>query len=315
MRKRLKISALFVFSLVCVIALGTTQNKAFSADITPETLNFVSQGNYLTAHIEQSILFKDDFSNPTWTIENWQLEGGWGGGTYAVEGEQYSGEGNYDPRSVSLAGSAVSPVEAYNFILDVKATTLVYGYYETYGGYDVGASIPFRYIDDGHMAVLSLLPGKIILQIEQGIDNPWYGQWEYSVDVGFTQHDVRLIANGDNYWVYVDDMVTPKIAVNFTLAGVGDGVGLGTRIGVWAYANAHIHYDDFVLKDYFDERTRRDINGDNVIDMKDIAIAAQAFGATPNHPRWNPKIDMNQDNKINLRDIAAIGKDFGIHLS
>jgi hypothetical protein len=62
-------------------------------------------------------------------------------------------------------------------------------------------------------------------------------------------------------------------------------------------------------------RANRDMNGDNMIDIKDIAIAAQAFGTTPGHPRWNPKVDMNRDNKINLIDIAAIGKDFGTHLS
>jgi hypothetical protein len=59
----------------------------------------------------------------------------------------------------------------------------------------------------------------------------------------------------------------------------------------------------------------RDINGDNLINLKDIAIAAQAFGTAPSHPRWNPKVDMTRDNKIDLRDIAAIVKDIGIHLS
>jgi hypothetical protein len=251
MRKRIETIALCVFPLICVMALSTAHVKAFSVEITPETLNLGSQGNYLTAYIEQSVLFKDDFSNPTWTSENWHPEGGGGGGTYTIEDGQYSAEGNYDPGSCSIAGSAASPIEAYNFVLDVKATTLVYGYYDPYGERDVGANIPFRYIDDGNMAVLSSRPDKVTLQIEQGIDNPWHGQWEYPMDVGFTQHEIRLIANGDNYRVYVDDLVTPKIAVDFPLAGVGDGVGLGTKIGVWAYANAHIHYDEFVLKDIF----------------------------------------------------------------
>jgi hypothetical protein len=54
-----------------------------------------------------------------------------------------------------------------------------------------------------------------------------------------------------------------------------------------------------------------DLNGDGKVDIKDIAIVAQAFGETPEQPRWNPIADINKDDKIDIRDIAIVAKNFG----
>ncbi len=54
-----------------------------------------------------------------------------------------------------------------------------------------------------------------------------------------------------------------------------------------------------------------DINGDGIVDMKDIGEAARAYGADMEHPRWDPAIDINGDGIINLIDIALICRDFG----
>ncbi len=54
-----------------------------------------------------------------------------------------------------------------------------------------------------------------------------------------------------------------------------------------------------------------DINGDGIVDMKDIGEACRAYGADMDHPRWDPAIDINGDGIINLIDIALICHDFG----
>ncbi len=54
-----------------------------------------------------------------------------------------------------------------------------------------------------------------------------------------------------------------------------------------------------------------DVNGDNQIDIRDIAQAALAFGSYLNHPRWTPQADINQDGKVDIRDLAFIAKNFG----
>ena len=54
-----------------------------------------------------------------------------------------------------------------------------------------------------------------------------------------------------------------------------------------------------------------DVNGDEVVDMKDVSLIAQAFGSYPDHPRWNPTADINEDNKVDMRDLVMVIKAFG----
>jgi len=47
------------------------------------------------------------------------------------------------------------------------------------------------------------------------------------------------------------------------------------------------------------------------VDIKDVALAAKAFGSYPGHARWSTVADLNLDYKIDIKDIAAIAKKFG----
>lgn len=64
-------------------------------------------------------------------------------------------------------------------------------------------------------------------------------------------------------------------------------------------------------------RVLGDLNGDNTVDMRDIAIVAAAFGSYPDHPRWNPDADITgteylvPDGWVDMRDVAIISKNFG----
>jgi len=54
-----------------------------------------------------------------------------------------------------------------------------------------------------------------------------------------------------------------------------------------------------------------DLNGDRKIDMKDISMAARAFGTVPGDQRWEPRADLNNDVKVDMKDITLIAKNFG----
>uniref|UniRef100_A0A7C4TPZ4 CARDB domain-containing protein n=1 Tax=candidate division WWE3 bacterium TaxID=2053526 RepID=A0A7C4TPZ4_UNCKA len=58
-------------------------------------------------------------------------------------------------------------------------------------------------------------------------------------------------------------------------------------------------------------RMMGDVNGDGKVDMSDIGIVCFAFGASPDHPRWNPTCDLDQNGIIDLRDIGLTAKHFG----
>ena len=64
---------------------------------------------------------------------------------------------------------------------------------------------------------------------------------------------------------------------------------------------------------------REDINGDFKVDMRDIAIAAKAFGSYSGHPRWDERADITgpegvPDGKVNIIDMAFIAAKFGWEL-
>jgi hypothetical protein len=54
-----------------------------------------------------------------------------------------------------------------------------------------------------------------------------------------------------------------------------------------------------------------DVNGDGVVDMRDVAVCAYAYGSNPGDPRWNSAADLNHDGKVDGHDIALVAKDFG----
>lgn len=54
-----------------------------------------------------------------------------------------------------------------------------------------------------------------------------------------------------------------------------------------------------------------DLNGDGLVDVKDIAMVGKAFGSGPSDANWMIQADMNQDSMIDIRDVALIAKNFG----
>lgn len=54
-----------------------------------------------------------------------------------------------------------------------------------------------------------------------------------------------------------------------------------------------------------------DLNGDGIVDIKDVTVASKAFGSYPGHPRWNPIVDLDGNGKINIVDIVTVAKAFG----
>lgn len=51
-----------------------------------------------------------------------------------------------------------------------------------------------------------------------------------------------------------------------------------------------------------------DLNGDGVVNLDDLREAAKAYGAYPEHKRWNEKADLNKDGIVNLKDLYLIAK-------
>jgi hypothetical protein len=70
---------------------------------------------------------------------------------------------------------------------------------------------------------------------------------------------------------------------------------------------------------------RGDINGDGLVDVKDIAIVSRAYGShaanytdegiyalgTPASPNWDPRADLKPDNIIDIYDVVLVAVNYG----
>ncbi len=55
-----------------------------------------------------------------------------------------------------------------------------------------------------------------------------------------------------------------------------------------------------------------DINNDNVVDLNDFALLAEAFGSEAASPNWNANADLNCDGIVDLNDFSLLAADFGL---
>ncbi len=53
-------------------------------------------------------------------------------------------------------------------------------------------------------------------------------------------------------------------------------------------------------------RIMGDLNGDGMVDMKDVLTGMIAFWSYPGRAKWNPYADLNRDGRVDMRDIVAI---------
>lgn len=88
----------------------------------------------------------------------------------------------------------------------------------------------------------------------------------------------------------------PEIAPQLTLTAEPTTVGQGDTVTLFGYLNI---------------QSAGDVNGDGVIDMKDITATIRAFGAKPGDPKWNPNADLNKDGVIDMHDITESIRRFG----
>jgi hypothetical protein len=54
------------------------------------------------------------------------------------------------------------------------------------------------------------------------------------------------------------------------------------------------------------DRLLGDVNGDGVVDMRDVQLVFLAYSATPGDPKWNATADLHPDGIINMVDMWVV---------
>ncbi len=54
-----------------------------------------------------------------------------------------------------------------------------------------------------------------------------------------------------------------------------------------------------------------DINDDGKVDLKDVYMAASAYGSYSGSAKWVPEADINNDGKVDLKDLYVTWANYG----
>jgi hypothetical protein len=57
-------------------------------------------------------------------------------------------------------------------------------------------------------------------------------------------------------------------------------------------------------------KTMGDVNGDGLVNMRDVSLAIIAFRSYPGRANWNPEADVHHDNLVDMRDLTMIVLNF-----
>ena len=56
-----------------------------------------------------------------------------------------------------------------------------------------------------------------------------------------------------------------------------------------------------------------DIDGNGVVEIKDLVLLAQAYGSKPGDPNWNSSADLNNSQVVDLLDLVTLAQHYGKH--
>jgi len=83
------------------------------------------------------------------------------------------------------------------------------------------------------------------------------------------------------------------------------------RIGDLPYIIDENNLDQYPLIYPYGFVPSPDVNGDDIITIKDLFQVSRAFGSKPGDVRWNPYADIENDGLINIIDLYQVARNFG----
>jgi hypothetical protein len=209
-----------------------------------------------------------------------------------------------------------SGVPEGNYTITGEATTVPFEYNTTNNILSDGIVRIFTVIRD--VAITSVIPSrswvfpgmfpnitvtaKNLGEIAESFDVKVY----YNTTLMDTYPVIDLPSGAEIIIVFTWNTSTLLPCTNYTITGEATTVPYEFNIT-----------DNTLVDGMIEIRLLGDLNGDRKVDMKDIAIAASAYGSYPGHPRWNPEADVAgleylvPDNRVDMRDVALISRNFG----
>lgn len=151
------------------------------------------------------------------------------------------------------------------------------------------------------------LGGPITIDLNITIAGALYEYLSLTIATGgrFTHSSIEVI----EYGIHENSLCAVCSGAFFCKCDICLAVHIGAYTTIKEDIAGSTFYDDTGLPGY---PYKKDLpTPDLKVDIKDVALAAKAFGGYPGHERWSTVADINNDCKIDIRDVAAIAKMFG----
>jgi hypothetical protein len=148
-------------------------------------------------------------------------------------------------------------------------------------------------------------------------------RWVYqgfSANISVTVSDIGQF--NESAWVILDYNIAAGRRIgayplfiqkgqNYTLTFVWNTAGVPCHTYTLAAVTTILTGSNIFIGGNITVRLVGDVNGDGIVNLKDIVAAIKAFGSTPTSPNWNPAADVNGDGVVDMKDVALIARNMG----
>jgi len=216
--------------------------------------------------------------------------------------------------------STLEPVALVTLTFRVKAMGIsILDLYETELSDTLGGLIEHEVYDG---LFQTLIRDAAIVNVTKDLDSAYEG-WKVKINVtirnegNLTENIDVLVHYGLDALVGILNFtgVEPDQEATLTIEWNTKGVKPCTNYTIWAETVRLPYETDLSDNSFYDGGVKiklpGDINGDGMVEGRDVAILSLAFGSYEGGPRWNPDADINRDGKVEGIDVALTAKNYG----
>ena len=174
---------------------------------------------------------------------------------------------------------------------------------------------------NGQVAILTEIRDIAITNVTTPLNWAYYG---WTINITVTVKNLGTFSETFNVTTYYNEIaigtikvvnLTPGSEMTLTFTWNTSETTPCNTYTIWSEASQIPYEYNITNNIYIDGKIKirivGDVNGDGIVDIKDVAAVSKAFGSQPGMPQWNEAADINRDRKIDIKDVALVSRKFG----
>jgi hypothetical protein len=142
------------------------------------------------------------------------------------------------------------------------------------------------------------------------VTGPWVENESVRAVVGLVYEPNASKFSGSGKLITLSFIGVNAGVTSLNITNRGDFTAMNEALGIFP-TGADIPFDVVNSTVHSVSRPLGDVNGDTVVDMKDVSLAVAAFNSYIGSAQWNYYADVDGDGRVDMRDIVIIVLNFG----